>query len=550
MLDTVDGSNQSRRAKPVSRPNSDSNDQEAPSFANTMIGLAQPTQTPAHNQEPRTPDEGASQPETNASKGNGTGMVSSDAAHYANQTDGAQSHEAGETRSLAPPDGLSTPTTPTPPLAPALTEQGVSKGPQAGTKSDDLALMAMLAGLGLQTMSPEPATQTTDAAQLSLLQSLQTPIADGAKALFPTHISAQANTQSNNLANAQAAVVSNPFQGADANAWSKMSAQLHEQQIGGGYLSEPPSPPAATFVSGTDSYSSPGTKQIDAIGLKLEIGGEAKGPGAQRAGEMINSHVNALKGNGSAGWTINTGTQGGPSGTNTPTPDPSLLQTTNSGQAMGLATGALIGSTPKSGPKDSQSKVEGIESIASSAPLIGSGDGVTTASRSDALNVVAGGDVSHKPPSLGPQTIPLLAAAMMRRYNNGMKEFTLRLDPPELGRVDVRLTVSANKKVRAVVSTDRAEALNDLTRSARDLARALMDSGLELEENGLSFSMSDQGHAQHQHGGEQSAPQPQTLTPDKLDSADAARVDIERETKQRAFSPVEIWQRTRIALTA
>jgi flagellar hook-length control protein FliK len=131
-----------------------------------------------------------------------------------------------------------------------------------------------------------------------------------------------------------------------------------------------------------------------------------------------------------------------------------------------------------------------------------------------------------------------------------MKEFTLRLDPPELGRVDVRLTVGANKKVRAVVSTDRPEALSDLTRSARDLTRALMESGLELEENGLSFSMNDQGNAQHQNTGDQSAPNGRSKFLDTIDAKETARTDLPNEPMHRTSGPVETWQRARIALTA
>jgi hypothetical protein len=217
---------------------------------------------------------------------------------------------------------------------------------------------------------------------------------------------------------------------------------------------------------------------------------------------------------------------------------------------MGLATSALIGTPVKSASKDGQATVEGIEATTASAALIGSGDGASAAGGTGDLAVPSGSDAAQKPPTLGPQTIPLLAAAMMRRYNNGMKEFTLRLDPPELGRVDVRLTVGTNKKVRAVVSTDRPEALSDLTRSARDLTRALMEAGLELEENGLSFSMNDQSNAQHQHTGDQSAPHGRSKFLDTIETKEAAHTDLPSELMHRTSGPVETWQRARIALTA
>lgn len=161
-------------------------------------------------------------------------------------------------------------------------------------------------------------------------------------------------------------------------------------------------------------------------------------------------------------------------------------------------------------------------------------------------------DSQARPANLPPHTIPMLAAAMMRRIHNGMKEFTLRLDPPELGRVDVRLTVSEDKKVRAVVTTDRPEALVDLALSARELTRALQDAGLELEDNGLTFSMNDPGNSQQQAQGERDETGSSAQARSRLDRQDAEQHEA---TSTRppipSFSgPVERWQRARITLTA
>ncbi|MFM1976335.1 MAG: hypothetical protein RL145_1181, partial [Pseudomonadota bacterium] len=158
-------------------------------------------------------------------------------------------------------------------------------------------------------------------------------------------------------------------------------------------------------------------------------------------------------------------------------------------------------------------------------------------------------DTTPKPSLVQPHTLPMLAAAMMRRISNGLKEFTLRLDPPELGRVDVRLTVGADKKVRAVVSTDRPEALKDLALSARDLTRALQEAGLDLEENGLSFSMNDQGSSQQNRDAHQRQSAQMKHSLDGYDTNEAASPEPAAPRSAHLSGPVERWQRARIALT-
>lgn len=79
---------------------------------------------------------------------------------------------------------------------------------------------------------------------------------------------------------------------------------------------------------------------------------------------------------------------------------------------------------------------------------------------------------------------------IVRKFNGGTTQFELRLDPAELGRVDVRLEVGRDNKVTAVVAAETPQALSELARGARDIAQALQSAGLELSENGLSFDLS------------------------------------------------------------
>jgi hypothetical protein len=53
----------------------------------------------------------------------------------------------------------------------------------------------------------------------------------------------------------------------------------------------------------------------------------------------------------------------------------------------------------------------------------------------------------------------------------------------------VRLDVSRDHRVTAVVAADNPQALAELSRHARELEQMLQSSGLELADNGLSFDL-------------------------------------------------------------
>lgn len=78
---------------------------------------------------------------------------------------------------------------------------------------------------------------------------------------------------------------------------------------------------------------------------------------------------------------------------------------------------------------------------------------------------------------------------IIRRFDGGNSRFEFRLDPPELGRVEVRLEVTRDHRVTAVISADNPSALAELARHARDLEQSLQSAGLDLSENGLSFDL-------------------------------------------------------------
>jgi flagellar hook-length control protein FliK len=90
----------------------------------------------------------------------------------------------------------------------------------------------------------------------------------------------------------------------------------------------------------------------------------------------------------------------------------------------------------------------------------------------------------------------LLAAAVVRHHADGDKSFRIRLDPPELGRVDVKLQIGTDGEVRAHLIVERAETLDMMLRDQRGLERALEQGGMKLDQGGVQFSLRQDGQGQ------------------------------------------------------
>lgn len=73
----------------------------------------------------------------------------------------------------------------------------------------------------------------------------------------------------------------------------------------------------------------------------------------------------------------------------------------------------------------------------------------------------------------------------------GSKRFDIRLDPAELGRVDVNLEISEKGEVSARLVVDRVETLHLLQRDARTLERAFEQAGLKAADGGVDITLRD-----------------------------------------------------------
>jgi len=97
-----------------------------------------------------------------------------------------------------------------------------------------------------------------------------------------------------------------------------------------------------------------------------------------------------------------------------------------------------------------------------------------------------------------------LAMDIALRAAGGSSRFEIRLDPAELGRIDVRLDVDKHGNVTSHLTVERPATLDMLRNDAPRLQQALEDAGLKTGDGGLQFSLRDQSSSGRQDDGSSS----------------------------------------------
>ncbi len=95
----------------------------------------------------------------------------------------------------------------------------------------------------------------------------------------------------------------------------------------------------------------------------------------------------------------------------------------------------------------------------------------------------------------------MVAATLQKGAASGeAKSIRIQLDPPELGRVEVRMEFGKDKTVKAVLTAEKPETFMMLQRDAQLLERALQEAGLEADGNSLSFELAQDNEGFSQDG--------------------------------------------------
>lgn len=107
-------------------------------------------------------------------------------------------------------------------------------------------------------------------------------------------------------------------------------------------------------------------------------------------------------------------------------------------------------------------------------------------------------DSSRSATVAGPQSVRDVPLSIARAALDGATDLTLRLRPPELGYLTIRIHF-ANGQIQVDVNADRPETLYLLQREADGFERALRHAGLDLRDGGLQFG-SNGDTARHRTG--------------------------------------------------
>jgi hypothetical protein len=119
--------------------------------------------------------------------------------------------------------------------------------------------------------------------------------------------------------------------------------------------------------------------------------------------------------------------------------------------------------------------------------------------------------------------VPLngLALQIAVTAQSGKSRFEIRLDPAELGRIDVRIDVDRHGQLTSHLTVEKPETLAMLRQDAPQLQRALDNAGFKTGDGGLQFSLRDQSSS-GQNTGDDTGRNAQRLIISEDDSIPAA----------------------------
>jgi flagellar hook-length control protein FliK len=132
--------------------------------------------------------------------------------------------------------------------------------------------------------------------------------------------------------------------------------------------------------------------------------------------------------------------------------------------------------------------------------------------------------------------VPELGTYVARMAKTGENNFDLRLDPLDLGRVDVKVEITESGKINATFLVERKETLEMLQKDSSQLQQAFENAGLKADSNSLSFSLKDQSNSGNQGNPKAFRSFSQyDLNPDSTQAANDAAIPVRTTTALRAL---------------
>lgn len=166
---------------------------------------------------------------------------------------------------------------------------------------------------------------------------------------------------------------------------------------------------------------------------------------------------------------------------------------------LGVTVGAA--SSSAAGPTGNDGDTEGAgDAAAPTAAGLGAAAAIPTPAapaptgetRASATTATAAAGTPNAPDA--PLSVANIAVTIAAEAHAGNSRFDIRLDPPDLGRVNVQLSVDSSGNVSSRLIVERPDTLDLLRRDAPQLERSLRDAGLNANQ-GMQFTLADQGFA-------------------------------------------------------
>ena len=133
-----------------------------------------------------------------------------------------------------------------------------------------------------------------------------------------------------------------------------------------------------------------------------------------------------------------------------------------------------------------------------------------------------------------PVNLPQMAFDIVRHMQQGSNQFQIRLDPADMGRIDVKLDIGSTGNVNAHLTVEHPETLDLLKRDSGALGAALSQAGLDSSKTNLEFSLRQNPFAnQNGNGGNNGNAYAGASTSDTDSSADEPVTAIGASTLYR-----------------
>ena len=157
-----------------------------------------------------------------------------------------------------------------------------------------------------------------------------------------------------------------------------------------------------------------------------------------------------------------------------------------------LAGGAMVfdlANQPQNAAGNSSQQPNGLAAVAGTASHV----------PAQAAHQTAHAQAARHPQALVPPG-EQVAVHIKRAANEGLDTISIKLDPGNLGKVEVTMEVSSDGRLLAVIAADKPETLAMLQKDAQALEQSLRDSGLKTGQDSLNFMLREQN--QNGQGGD------------------------------------------------